>query len=98
MIMRKITFNKFCIEYCDGLYSPKLPEISQCTGYLKLKQMVTEDITPASLEEIDRWEKNPTPSELIAKPDIKYLRFLHPVLRPLIVMNWDVIKKMKITK
>lgn len=96
MKMRKLKFNKFCDKYCDRMYNPKLPEESQCTGYVQLKKMVTNNITPASLEEIHRWEINPTYEELSSVPDIKYLRFLHPNLRPFIVNNWEEIKLMEI--
>jgi hypothetical protein len=91
-----LTFNKFCHEYCDGLYDPKFPDEKQCTGYLQLKKMVVEGITPASFEEIERWEKRPTVLEMFSTPDIKYLRFLHPLLRPYVIKNWDSIKKMTI--
>ncbi len=94
MIMKKTTFNEFCQKHCDGLYEPRLPEDAQCTGYIKLKKMVVENIAPASLEEIKRWETNPTKMELSSVPDIKYLRFLHPLMRTYIVNNWDVIKTM----
>jgi hypothetical protein len=81
--------------HCDGLYDPNFPDDVQCTGYKQLKKMVKEKIKPASLEEIERWESEPTKEELMATPDIKYLRFLHPVLRPYIIENWDIIKKLK---
>ncbi len=96
MIMKKLTFNEFCHECCDGLYDPILPEDAQCTGYIELKKMVVENITPASLKEIERWETNPTHDELISAPDVKYLRFLHPLLRPYIIENWDTIKTLAI--
>ena len=94
--MKKLTFNEFCVEYLDRMYEPRLPQEQQSTGYLQLKKMVVENITPASLSEIDRWENNPTDDELFSIPDIKYLRFLHPLLRPIIVENWSRIKRMKI--
>lgn len=96
MDMKKITFNQFCIDFCDRLYEPKLPQESQSTGYLQLKKMVIENTTPASLEEINRWETNPSNEELLSTPDIKYLRFLHPLLRPLICNNWEYIKNLEI--
>jgi hypothetical protein len=96
MIMKKITFNEFCNKCCDNLYDPNFSENLQCTGYLQLKKMVVENITPASLDEIKRWEENPTNEELFSIPDIKYLRFLHPLLRTMIVENWNIIKKLKI--
>lgn len=96
MIMKKLTFNEFCYKQCDGLYNPKLSDGDQCTGYYELKRMVTENITPASLEEIERWESNPTNRELLSIPGIKYLRFLHPVLRPYIIDNWHIIRTLPI--
>jgi hypothetical protein len=90
-----LTFNKFCHEYCDGLYDPRFPDEKQCTGYIQLKKMVVENITPASLKEIEQWENKPNIIELLLIPDIKYLRFLHPLLRSYIIENWDVIKNLK---
>ena len=94
--MTKITFDEFCHLYCDGLYDPRLSRDEQCTGYNQLKKMVLENITPASLKDTTRWENNPTREELISTPDIKYLRFLHPVLRPFIINNWEVIKTLDV--
>lgn len=94
--MENLTFNQFCNKFCDGLYEPRLSEDKQCTGYVQLKKMVVENITPASFEEIQRWEKNPTRDELLTTPNIKYLRFLHPLLRPYIIEHWNVIKNLKI--
>lgn len=97
MIMKTNNFNDFCYINCDGLYDPKFPnEADQCTGYKQLKKMVIEGIRPASMEETYRWETNPTKEELWAIPDTKYLRGLHPLLRPMIIANWDQIKNMKI--
>ena len=93
--MKKLSFDEFCFKYCDGLYEPRLSQDKQCTGYLQLKKMVKENITPASLDEIKRWENNPTIDEMTSTPDIKYLRFLHVLLRPFIIKNWDTIKKLK---
>ena len=95
--MKKLTFNEFCIKCCDGMYDPRLPQESQGTGYIQLRKMVIEQIEPASLEEIHRWENNPTTEELFAKSDIKYLRFLHPLLRPYIIKNWDIIKTLEVS-
>jgi hypothetical protein len=53
-------------------------------------------ITPASLDEISRWENNPTMKEMLSIPDIRYLRFLHPLLRHYIVNNWDIIKSLEV--
>lgn len=78
------------------MYNPKLLDESQCIGYIQLKKMIVNNITPVSLEEINRWETNPTNEELSSVPDIKYLRFLHPNLRPFIIENWDEIKLMEV--
>ena len=94
--MNKINFNDFCYMHCDGLYEPKLPLEAQCTGYHQLKKMIAENITPATIEDIERWENNPTDDELISIPHIKYLRFLHPVLRPFIINNWEFIKTLNL--
>jgi hypothetical protein len=94
--MKKMNFNIFCHHDCDGLYEPRLSDYAQCTGYFLLKKMVVDKITPASLSEIKRWETNPTSDELVSVPDIKYLRFLHPLLRPYIIEHWPVIKEMEI--
>lgn len=96
MKMNKLTFNDFCEYYCDGLYDSKFPLESQCSGYKKLREMVINQITPASLSEMERWENEPTKDELINTPDIKYLRFLHPILRPIIVEHWEKIKTFKV--
>ena len=94
--MEKLTFNEFCYRFCDGLYDPKLPEDEQSTGYVELKKMVVENITPSSLDEIKRWVKNPTNEELISTTNVKYLTFLHPILRSYVIEHWDIIKTMKI--
>lgn len=94
--LKEMKFNNFCHLYLDGLYEPRLPDSAQCTGYTQLKRMVVEGITPASLEEIVRWETNPTKEEIMSIPDVKYLRFLHPLLRPIIIEHWGVIKNMKV--
>jgi hypothetical protein len=78
------------------MFEPRLSEDAQCTGYITLKKMVVENITPFSLTEINRWENNPTVEELWSPPDIRYLRFLHPILRPYIIKNWKIIKTLKI--
>ena len=95
--MKKLTFNEFCHKCCDGMYEPRLPQDAQCTGYIELKRMVVENIKPASLEEIERWETTPTSEELFTTPDIKYLRFLHPLLRPYIIENWETIKTLDVS-
>lgn len=94
--MKIETFNTFCHVICDRMYEPKLPERAQSTGYINLKKMVVEKIQPASLEEMERWETNPTIDELLSPPDIKYLRFLHPNLRRFVVENWDKIKDLEV--
>ena len=92
MNVKTMTFNEFCHMNCDGLYDPLFSYDDQCTGYKKLKELKTKNLNPASREEIYRWENNPTDVELISIPDIKYLRFLHPLLRLHIIDNWEVIK------
>lgn len=96
--MKEMTFNQFCEYYCDGLYDSRLSEDAQCTGYLELKLLVLSGDSPASLEEMSRWEKFPNSQELLSKPAKKYLRFLHPLLRPLIIDNWESIKTLPINK
>ena len=91
-----VSLQEFCQKNCDRLYNPNLSENEQSTGYLQLKEMVVNKITPASLEEIERWENHPTIEELLNPPNIKYLRFLHPLLRPYIVKNWETIKNLSI--
>lgn len=96
MNMKNLTFNEFCIKSLDKMYTPGLSDDKQCTGYIKLKEMIKNQITPASLEEIERWETNPTKEELLSIPDIKYLRFLHVLLRPYIIKNWNYIKTLEL--
>jgi hypothetical protein len=79
------------------MYEPRLPEEAQCTGYIQLKKLVIEQIEPASLEEINRWENTPTAVELSSEPNIKYLRFLHPLLRPYVIKNWQTIKLLDVS-
>jgi hypothetical protein len=79
------------------MYEPRLSQDAQCTGYIQLKKMIIENITPASFEEISRWENNPTTEELFSEPNIKYLRFLHPLLRPFIIENWKIIKTLDVS-
>ena len=94
--MKKLTFNEFCYKNCGGLYEPRLNYDAQCTGYKQLLKMVVEKITPASLKEIEQWENKPNIVELLSNPDIKYLRFLQPLLRPYIIENWTVISELKV--
>lgn len=91
-----MTFNDFCITNLDGLYTPNLPDDQQSSGYIYLRHMVEHQIAPAPIYEIERWELRPTLKELMSTPDIKYLRFLHPLLRTYVINNWDVIKKLSI--
>lgn len=67
----------------------------ESSGASQLNKMIEEGIEPASLEEMKRWETNPTPEEYRSAPDIKYLRFLHPLLRVYVIENWNEIKKNK---
>jgi len=96
--MKNLTFNEFCYKFCDGLYDPKFGYNNQCTGYKELRELVKNKIRPATIEEIKRWETNPTGEELRSVPDKKYLRFLHPGLRTLIIENWDDILEMDISE
>lgn len=94
--MKKRTFNQFCAEMCDGMYTPGISDDDQCSGYLLLRTMVIDKITPANdIEEI-RWRYNPTPEELCSIPDLKYLQFLHENLRPFVRNNWDKIKDLEV--
>ena len=95
--MKKLTLNEFCCKCCDGMYEPRLPQEAQGAGYIQLKKMVIEQIEPASLDEINRWENTPTDEELFSKPNIKYLRFLHTLLRPYIIENWQTIKTLDVS-
>ena len=88
-----LTFNDFCYKSLDRMYEPRLSYEQQCTGYKILRTMVEEDITPSTKEEYERWKNNPTIEELCSKPDIKYLTFLHELIRPIIREHWDKIKK-----
>lgn len=91
-----ITFNEYCVKFLDRMYTPELPDEQQSTGYLQLKKMIKEKITPASLGEIKNWENNPNVQELIVTPNIKYMRFLHPILREYVIKNWKTIKQLKV--
>ena len=90
-----MTFEEFCEKNCDGLYDPKLSPNDQCNGYHQLRKMFDENITPASIDELIRWEQSPTREEMQSTPDIKYLQFLHPLLRPHIINHWYYIKTLK---
>jgi len=91
--MEQITFDQFCHEYCDGLYTPDLPRDKQCTGYNLLLKMINENITPATIDEAKAWEEDVT--QIFKPVDIKYLRFLHVNLRPFIIEHWHYIKRFK---
>ena len=90
-----ITFNEFCHKFLDGLYDPNFGYEEQCSGYKQLKLMVENNITPATKEECERWEKYPTVLELAQIPETKYMRNLHPLLRKVIQENWENIKQLK---
>lgn len=87
-----MTFEQFCYKILDGLFNPECSE--QSTGYMELKIMIRDGIEPASKEECERWETSPTKEELLSPPHRKYLRFLHPKVRPLVREHWDKIKKL----
>lgn len=93
--LKKITFDDFCHTYLDGLYDPTCGDY-QCTGYYALKEMCMKNIKPASLEEIERWENNPTQEELMSMPHLKYMRSIHPHFRSVIIGNWDFIRNLLI--
>lgn len=92
----KMSFNDFCYKILDKMYEPRLSFENQCTGYKLLRKMVEKDITPATEEEYYRWKNNPTKEELFSKPDIKYLNFLHQLIRPFVREHWDKIKKLSL--
>lgn len=94
--MKDLSFNDFTIKYCDRLFTPDVPYEMQCNGYKKLRNMVENQITPATKEESLRWENEPTQEELMSIPHDKYLRFLHPNLREFIQENWIIIKDLKL--
>ena len=95
-VMKKPSFNVFCFKYLDGLYVGNFSYDEQCTGYKQLREMVESQITPATKEETERWEKHPTKEELTAIPDIKYMRSLHPNLRNFVREKWSYIKDLKL--
>lgn len=92
----KMNFNDFCFKILDGMYEPRLTYEEQATGYKLLREMVEKDITPATKKEYDRWINNPTFEELVSKPDLKYLTFLHELVRPVIREHWDKIKQLEL--
>ncbi len=95
-VMKETNFNVFCEKYLDGLYDSKFDYESQGSGYKQLKVMVENQISPATKEETERWENNPTTLELGQIPDIKYMRSLHPILRDYVRDNWEYIKDLKL--
>lgn len=95
-VMKDSNFNNFCVNYLDRLYTPGLPIESQSSGYKQLRLMVQEQITPATKEETERWEKYPTILELGQIPETKYMRNLHPLLRDYVRENWEFIKTLKL--
>ncbi len=92
----EMTFNQVCEKYLDGLYDPRFEYKDQCTGYKQLKLMVENQITPATKEECERWENQPTMEELSQIPETKYMRSLHLILRSFVQNNWDLIKVLKV--
>jgi hypothetical protein len=86
--MSVLTFNSFCYHY--GFYTQGLSIEEQSGGYIKLRNMVINKITPATEEETIEWENSKT--EILKPVPDKYLSFLHPNLRPMIREKWDIIK------
>lgn len=91
-----LTFEEFCSEYCDRMYEPRLSYNDQATGYKLLRTILLENITPATLEETNRYRTNPTLEEFMFEPPLKYLLFLHENLRTYIRENWNYIKTLKL--
>ena len=87
-----MTFNDFCYNQLDGLYNPRFNYEDQCSGYKMFRQMLLDDITPATKDEMEDFENNVSIGMEYHKQYVKCLGFLHPVLRPFIVDNWDNIK------
>lgn len=92
----KLNFNDFCHKILDRMYEPRLSYEQQCSGYKLLRKIVEENITPATKEEYERWRNAPTFEELFSTPDLKYLTFLHELVRPIIREHWDKIKILKL--
>jgi len=92
----QLSFNDFCYKILDKMYEPRLSYEQQCTGYKMLRKMVEEDITPATKEEYERWRTKPTIEELFSEPDLKYLTFLHELVRPVIREHWNKIKNLQL--
>lgn len=85
-------FELYCNKHLE-IYTPGIVFEKQGSGYRNLYYMLENNIDCASHEEINRWESNPTEQELYDKPHLKYLRFLHPILRKYVIDNWEYIKK-----
>lgn len=90
-----IYLEDFANKICDKLYDYNLDEENQSSGWKTLKKMVLEKIEPATLEEIERYENNPTKEELFSIPDIKYMRVFHVKMRSFLIKHWEVIKYFK---
>lgn len=74
---KKITFNEYC-QYVLNIYTPGLPDESQCSGYLRLKEMVKN-------------QEQPYFNELeIGQPH--NLHAFHVNLRSHLISCWDKIK------
>lgn len=89
-------FNDFCTIYLDRMYDDRFSFEEQGSGYKQLHFMVKNNITPATKEETESWENNPTPQELTSIPDVKYMRSLHPLVREVVRDNWKFIKTLKL--
>lgn len=89
-------FDRFCQEKLDGLFDPMFEFKEQCSGYKQLRLMVEQNITPATKEDTERWEKHPSELELGQIPETKYMRALHPILRETVRNNWYYIKDLEI--
>jgi len=89
-----MTFNDFCYNQLDGLYNPRFNYEDQCSGYKMLSQMLLDDITPATIDEMEDFENITTIGMEYHKQYVKCLRFLHPNLRRPVVNHWDDIKKL----
>ena len=73
-----MTFNDFCYNQLDGLYNPRFNYEDQCSGYKMLSQMLLDDITPATIDEMEDFENITTIGMEYHKQYVKCLRFLHP--------------------
>ncbi len=89
-----MTFNEYCVRVLDHMYTPGLPDEVQCSGYILLKKMVKENITPASHRAMGRYLRDP--KGLLKAPELKHLWFLHPLLRSHVINNWDIIRDLEL--